>query len=81
MTDRVALVTGAARGIGLESAMALLEAGARAVYCLDLSEEPEGSWLCVQDYLRRAGVPGRLEYVCGDVRSQVCVSRLIFRGP
>ena len=45
------------------------------------SEEPEGSWLCVQDYLRRAGVPGRLEYVCGDVRSQVCVSRLIFRGP
>ena len=74
LTDRVALVTGANRGIGLESAMALCEAGTRVVYCLDLPEQPGEEWTAVRDYLERIGAKGRLEYVSGDVRSQVSAS-------
>ena len=70
LTDKVALVTGANRGIGLETAMALAEAGARAVYCVDLSEQPGDDWKAVRDYLTKLDGAGRLEYVHGDVRSQ-----------
>ena len=34
LRDRVALVSGANRGLGLEMALVLIEAGARAVYCV-----------------------------------------------
>ena len=51
--------------------MALCEAGARVVYGLDLPEQPGEEWSKVCDYLRRMGAKGRLEYVSGDVRSQV----------
>src|SRR5882757_1809719 len=34
LKDRVALVSGANRGLGLEMALVLIEAGARAVYCV-----------------------------------------------
>lgn len=40
LADRVALVSGGGRGLGLEMALALVEAGARAVYCVDLPAEP-----------------------------------------
>lgn len=76
LNDRVALVTGAQRGIGLEMALALAEAGA-TVYCLDLPPQPIADWVKVQAFV--AGLPdiapgikgkGRLEYVSGDVTNQ-----------
>ena len=74
LKDRVALVSGANRGLGLEMSMALAEAGARAVYCVDLPKEPGDEWHKVKDYLARmkgkAG-EGRLEYFSADVRDQV----------
>ncbi|KAH9951369.1 hypothetical protein B0H21DRAFT_718721 [Amylocystis lapponica] len=73
LADRVALVSGGNRGIGLEMAMALAEAGARAVYCVDLPKQPGGEWHKVQEYLGRIKGKtgeGRLEYVSADVRNQ-----------
>jgi NAD(P)-dependent dehydrogenase (short-subunit alcohol dehydrogenase family) len=49
----VALVSGANQGLGLEMAMALCEAGCRAVYCLDLAEEPSDEWRAAQEFLGR----------------------------
>lgn len=77
LADRVALVSGGNRGIGLEMAMALAEAGARAVYCVDLPKQPGEEWGKVKSYLARmegkAG-EGRLEYISADVRDQVRMS-------
>ncbi|KAF8155477.1 hypothetical protein B0H34DRAFT_789684 [Crassisporium funariophilum] len=78
LLGRVALVTGAHRGIGLEMALALAEAGA-VVYCLDLHQQPDKDWLKVQKYAAELpdlgtghgkNLKGRLEYVCGDVTNQ-----------
>ncbi|KAF8879064.1 sorbose reductase sou1 [Infundibulicybe gibba] len=52
LSGRVALVTGGHRGIGLEMALALTEAGA-IVYCLDLPSIPEPDWLTVQAYAEK----------------------------
>ncbi|KAJ7735760.1 hypothetical protein B0H16DRAFT_1425982 [Mycena metata] len=68
LTDRVALVTGAQRGIGLEMALALAEAGA-VVYCLDLPAQPDGDWFKVQKFASELK-KGRLEYISGDVTDQ-----------
>ena len=77
LRDRVALVSGAHRGLGLEMALALVEAGARAVYCVDLPKRPGDEWTRVAEYVRRMAadtelktVAGRLEYVSADVRDQ-----------
>ena len=77
LRDRVALVSGANRGLGLEMALALVEAGARAVYCVDLPKRPGDEWTRVAEYVRRmaadsksGAVAGRLEYVSADVRDQ-----------
>ena len=74
LDDRVALVTGAQRGLGLEAALALVEAGARAVYCLDLPSEPSDDWKKVRDYATRMegkSGQGRLEYISADVTDKV----------
>ena len=51
--------------------MAFAEAGVRAVYSLDLPEEPAQDWSDVKAYLERMGWKGRCEYVQGDVTDQV----------
>ena len=63
-------MTGANSGIGLESALALIEAGARSVYCLDVVKQPSDDWSKVRELVDRMGL-GHFEYVCGDVRDQV----------
>ncbi|OSD02538.1 NAD(P)-binding protein [Trametes coccinea BRFM310] len=73
LSDRVALVSGGNSGLGLEAALAMVEAGARAVYCLDLPDAPSDEWTKVRKYvarMERTGGEGRLEYVSADVRDQ-----------
>lgn len=74
LADRVALVSGGNRGLGLEMAMALAEAGARAVYCIDLPKSPGEEFLSVKAYVEamsnREGRESRMEYVSADVRDQ-----------
>ncbi|KAK7689455.1 hypothetical protein QCA50_007247 [Cerrena zonata] len=73
IADRVALVSGANRGIGLEMALALIEAGARAVYCVDLPKTPGEEWEKTRLYAEKMqgkGSEGRLEYIQGDVTNQ-----------
>ncbi len=49
----------------------LIEAGARAVYCVDVPAEPGEEWRAVADHVGRMdGGAGRLEYVCADVTDQ-----------
>ncbi|KIP06008.1 hypothetical protein PHLGIDRAFT_128540 [Phlebiopsis gigantea 11061_1 CR5-6] len=79
LADRVALVSGGNRGLGLEMALALVEAGARAVYCVDLPAEPCEEWLKVREYAAqmagKAGA-GRLEYVSGNVTDQAAMWKI-----
>ncbi|KAG0705187.1 hypothetical protein DFH29DRAFT_1032870 [Suillus ampliporus] len=70
LTDRVAIVTGGNRGLGLEAALALSTAGSRAVYCLDLPEKPGEGWIAARQIVAKLGTAGRLEYVTADVRDQ-----------
>ncbi|PCH38363.1 sorbose reductase sou1 [Wolfiporia cocos MD-104 SS10] len=73
LKGKVAMVSGGNRGLGLEMAMALAEAGARAVYCVDLPKNPSGEWTKVKEYLSRMqGRPadGSFEYISADVRNQ-----------
>ncbi len=70
LSDKVALVTGGNRGIGLEAALTLSEAGARSVYCVDVHDEPGEEWTKTRSFITRMGL-GRLEYIKGDVRDQV----------
>ncbi|KIJ17340.1 hypothetical protein PAXINDRAFT_168032 [Paxillus involutus ATCC 200175] len=70
LTDRVGLVSGGNRGLGLEIAIALAEAGARAVYCFDLPEEPSEEFKASQEYVSKLGNNSRLEYFSEDVRNQ-----------
>ncbi|KAI0646702.1 hypothetical protein C8Q79DRAFT_685622 [Trametes meyenii] len=73
LADRVALVTGGNSGLGLEGALAFVEAGARVVYCVDICDSPSVEWLKVREYAARMDPKigeGRLEYVRADVRDQ-----------
>ncbi|THH33990.1 hypothetical protein EUX98_g311 [Antrodiella citrinella] len=54
-------------------ALALVEAGARAVYCVDLAPTPSDEWTKVKAYAGRmqgTGGEGRVEYISGDVTDQ-----------
>lgn len=70
LTDRVAVVSGGNRGLGLEMAIALCEAGARAVYCFDLPEEPSEVFVASREYVSKLGNNSRLEYFAADVCDQ-----------
>jgi hypothetical protein len=70
LKDRVGVVSGANRGLGLEMALVLCEAGARAVYCFDLPTDPSDEWKKTREFVRRLGNGSRLEYVSADVRDQ-----------
>lgn len=70
LADRVAIVSGGNRGLGLEMAMALCEAGARAVYCLDLPKQGCAEWQAAHDFVARMDRGSRLEYVSCDVTNQ-----------
>ncbi|KAH9848959.1 NAD-P-binding protein [Lenzites betulinus] len=73
LADRVALVTGANRGLGLEGALALAEAGARAVYCVDVADAPSETFRAAQAFAARLRGPDAespLQYVQGDVGDQ-----------
>ncbi|KAI0634655.1 hypothetical protein C8Q77DRAFT_645397 [Trametes polyzona] len=73
LTGKVALVTGANSGLGLEGALALVEAGARSVYCVDIAHAPGAEWLRVREFVSRMRGEdnGRqFEYIRGDVSDQ-----------
>jgi len=75
LIDQVGIVTGGNRGLGLEICIALLEAGARAVYSLSQSSEPSPEFLKSQTYIadmdRGPSLgPGRLEHVSINVADQ-----------
>ncbi|KAF8061492.1 hypothetical protein FPV67DRAFT_282070 [Lyophyllum atratum] len=70
LKDRVAIVSGGNRGLGLEMALVLCELGARAVYCFDLPVDPSEEWHNTKEYVTRMGNGSRLEYVSADVRDQ-----------
>lgn len=70
LSGRVGIVTGAGRGIGLESALAFCEAGAGVVYCLDLASDPSEEWQMTKKFVERFGNNSRLEYVSVDVTDQ-----------
>ncbi|KAL9714846.1 hypothetical protein Ac2012v2_001506 [Leucoagaricus gongylophorus] len=70
LTDRVGIVSGANRGLGLEMALTLCELGARAVYCLDLPETPSEEWQKTKEYVAKLGNNSRLEYISVDVTDQ-----------
>lgn len=89
LLGRVAVVTGAQRGIGLEISLALAEAGA-IVYCLDSDSQAGQDFLKVQKFvselpeLELEGQPagytaknGSLEYVSCNVKEQEEVWTLI----
>lgn len=76
LTDRVGIVSGGARGLGLEMAMTLCEAGARAIYCLDIHKEPPAEWKAVQEYVQRMEPSSRLEYRDVDVTDQKAVWKI-----
>jgi len=70
LTDRVGIVSGGNRGLGLEMALAFCEAGARAVYCLDMPDKPSDEWNKTEEFVKRIGNGSRMEYVSVDVRNQ-----------
>ena len=70
LDGHVAVVSGANRGLGLEMALALCEAGCKAVYCVDLPKVPSAEWEATSEFVNGLGNGSRLEYVSADVRDQ-----------
>jgi NAD(P)-dependent dehydrogenase (short-subunit alcohol dehydrogenase family) len=73
--DRVVLISGAARGLGLTQAEALLEAGA-TVYALDILPEPSPEFLRIQERAIQE-LDTRLHYRRVDVRDNEVLNRTV----
>ncbi|KAB5591707.1 Beta-keto acyl carrier reductase [Ceratobasidium theobromae] len=67
LAGRVGIVSGANRGLGLEMALAMCEAGA-TVYAFDLPETPGSEFTAAAEYAKRLG--STLKYVSADVTDQ-----------
>ncbi|CAE6488357.1 unnamed protein product [Rhizoctonia solani] len=67
LNDKVAVVTGGNRGLGLEMSLALCEAGA-IVYAFDLPEVPGEEFKAASEYAKKLG--GALKYISADVTRQ-----------
>jgi NAD(P)-dependent dehydrogenase (short-subunit alcohol dehydrogenase family) len=67
LRGRVGIVTGGNRGLGLEMALALCEAGA-SVYAFDLPATPGDEFVATAEYARKLG--SALSYVSCDVTDQ-----------
>ncbi|KAF9478946.1 NAD(P)-binding protein [Pholiota conissans] len=89
LKDRVCVITGAERGLGLEMALAYAEAGA-IVYCLDLPPAPSEEFKRIQQYVSAQSptvvgkeqggqtlAKGRIEYATCDVTKQDAVWALV----
>ncbi|KZP24726.1 sorbose reductase sou1 [Athelia psychrophila] len=70
LAGRVGIVTGGNSGLGLEMALALCEAGAKAIYCIDIRDEPSVEWKATRDYVKALGNGSRLEYASADTTNQ-----------
>ena len=55
LQDKVYIVTGGGRGLGVALAGAIIEAGAKKVYCLDLLPEPHEGWHHLKSQLASKG--------------------------
>ena len=55
LEGKVYIVTGGGRGLGVALAGAIVEAGAKKVYCLDLLPEPHEGWVQVKQALALRG--------------------------
>lgn len=55
LQGRVYVVTGGGRGLGVALAGAIVEAGAKKVYCLDLLPEPHEGWHEMKSQLASKG--------------------------
>ncbi|KZV65818.1 sorbose reductase sou1 [Peniophora sp. CONT] len=86
LQNRIALVSGANRGLGLEMALALAEAGAK-VFCVDLAQSPGAEFKAVESYLNNmredkdvealgGGAVGSVVYKSADVTDQQAMWKL-----
>ncbi|KAF8341354.1 uncharacterized protein EI90DRAFT_3278950 [Cantharellus anzutake] len=72
LKDRVGIVSGANRGLGLEMALALCELGAK-IYAIDLPSTPSDDFKTVANYVKAMGEGRKLEYISGDVTDQLAI--------
>lgn len=69
LKDRVGIVSGGNRGLGLEMSLALCELGAR-IYVLDLPKEPSDDFKTVAQHVAALGGNRTLEYISANVTEQ-----------
>ena len=68
LSRKIAIVTGAASGIGLATVLAFLEADAAGVIAVDIAETPPAPFA-------QAIADGRLKYIAGDVSLDATAAR------